>query len=154
IAAEPVIYFEFPGVDKPFDVLAEALPDIRGTVAHSYGIAYGRIAQIAAAFPNATVKPSAIVQQMRLCKHPEEIVLHREAARISDGMVTAGVALMADALRSGGTLRTEIEIESHVSRHAMNIMYAEHEELMLVQGLASGLGYSGVRSSFPHGMPT
>ena len=36
----------------------------------------------------------------------------------------------------------------------MKIMYDEHEDLMLVQGLASGLVYSGVRSSFPHGMPT
>jgi len=154
IAAEPVIYFEFPGVDKPFDVLARALPAQTGTVAHSYGIAYGRIAQIAAAFPNAKVAPSNIVQQMRLRKYPEEIVLHREAARISDEMVRAGVALIGEAVRKGGELPSEIEIEQHVSRHAMNIMYSEHEELMLVQGLASGLVYSGIRSSFPHGMPT
>lgn len=154
IAAEPVIYFEFPGVDKPFDVLARALPAQSGTVAHSYGIAFGRIAQIAAAFPNAKVVPSNIVQQMRLRKYPEEIVLHREAARISDEMVRAGVALIGEALRGGGELPSEIAIEQHVSRHAMNIMYSEHEELMLVQGLASGLVYSGIRSSFPHGMPT
>lgn len=154
IAAEPIIYFEFPGVDRPFDVLARALPRQTGTVAHSYGIAFGRVAQIAAAFPNATVKPSAIVQQMRLAKYPEEIVLHREAARISDAMVEAGVALIAGAMRRGGELPSEIEIESHVSRHAMKIMFDEHEDLMLVQGLASGLVYSGIRSSFPHGMPT
>lgn len=154
IAAEPVIYFEFPGVDKPFDVLARALPAQSGTVAHSYGIAFGRIAQIAAAFPNAKVVPSNIVQQMRLRKYPEEIVLHREAARISDEMVRAGVALIGEALRGGGELPSEIAIEQHVSRHAMNIMYSEHDELMLVQGLASGLVYSGIRSSFPHGMPT
>ena len=154
IAAEPVIYFEFPGVDRPFDVLARALPAQSGTVAHSYGIAYGRIAQIAAAFPNARVVPSGIVHDMRLRKYPEEIVLHREAARISDEMVRAGVALIGEAMRKGGELPSEIEIEQHVSRHAMNIMYSEHDELMLVQGLASGLVYSGVRSSFPHGMPT
>ncbi|OEO30052.1 proline dipeptidase [Devosia insulae DS-56] len=154
IAAEPVIYFEFPGVDKPFDVLARALPAQSGTVAHSYGIAFGRIAQIAAAFPNAKVVPSTIVQQMRLRKYPEEIVLHREAARISDEMVRAGVALIGEAVRQGGELPSEIAIEQHVSRHAMNIMYSEHNELMLVQGLASGLVYSGIRSSFPHGMPT
>lgn len=154
IAAEPVIYFEFPGVDRPFDVLSGALPRQTGTVAHSYGIAFGRIAQIATAFPDARVKPSDIVQKMRLRKHPEEIALHREAARISDAMVTAGVELLTEAVRKGGELPSEIEIESYVSRHAMRIMYAEHEELMLVQGLASGLVYSGIRSSFPHGMPT
>jgi Xaa-Pro dipeptidase len=154
IAAEPVIYFEFPGVDRPFDVLARALPKQTGTVAHSYGIAFGRVAQIQNAFPNATVKPSSIVQQMRLRKYPEEIALHREAARISDAMVESGVALIAGAMRRGGELPSEIEIESHVSRHAMRIMFEEHQDLMLVQGLASGLVYSGVRSSFPHGMPT
>ena len=154
IAAEPVIYFEFPGIDRPFEVLARALPKQTGTVAHSYGIAFGRVAHIGAAFPNATVKPSDIVQKMRLRKHPEEIVLHREAARISDAMVTAGVELIGEAMRKGGELPSEIEIESYVSRHAMQIMYAEHEDLMLVQGLASGLVYSGIRSSFPHGMPT
>lgn len=154
IAAEPVIYFEFPGVDRPFDVLARALPQQTGTVAHSYGIAFGRVAQIQNAFPNATVKPSAIVQQMRLRKYPEEIALHREASRISDAMVESGVALIAGAMRRGGELPSEIEIESHVSRHAMRIMFEEHQDLMLVQGLASGLVYSGVRSSFPHGMPT
>ena len=154
IAAEPIIYFEFPGVIRPFEALARALPAESGTVAHSYGIAYGRIGQIAAAFPNARVVASDIVQKMRLRKHPEEIRLHREAARISDAMVTSGVQLITEAVRKGGELPSEIEIESFVSRHAMSIMYAEHDELMLVQGLASGLVYSGVRSSFPHGMPT
>ncbi len=154
IAAEPIIYFEFPGVVRPFEALARALPAQSGTVAHSFGIAYGRIGQIAAAFPNAKVQPADIVQKMRLRKHPEEIRLHREAARISDAMVTAGVQLITEAVRKGGELPSEIEIESFVSRHAMTIMYAEHDELMLVQGLASGLVYSGIRSSFPHGMPT
>jgi Xaa-Pro dipeptidase len=154
IAAEPIVYFEFPGVEAPFDVLARTLPSVTGTIGHSPGIAFARASQLAAAFPNARVRPSAIVQQMRLRKHPEEIALHREAARISDAMVEAGVALIADAMAAAATLPTEIEIESHVSRHAMKIMYDEHEELMLVQGLASGLVYSGVRSSFPHGMPT
>src|SRR5262249_25015273 len=69
-------------------------------------------------------------------------------------MVKSGVALISEALRKNGELPSEIEIESHVSRHAMRIMYEEHEELMLEQGLASGLVYSGIRSSFPHGMPT
>jgi Xaa-Pro dipeptidase len=154
IAAEPIVYWEFPGVDKPFDVLARALSEQKGVVAHSNSIAFGRVAQIQSAFPNAKVVPSSIVWKMRLTKYPEEIRLHREAARISDEMVKSGVALISDALRKNGELPSEIEIESHVSRHAMRIMFDEHEDLMLVQGLASGLVYSGVRSSFPHGMPT
>lgn len=155
IAAEPIVYFEFPGIDKPFDVLGRALAGVTGTVAHSHAISLARVGQIQAAFPNARdVNPSDIVAQMRLVKYPEEIALHREAARISDAMVQAGVGLIADAMASGGELPSEIEIESYVSRHAMKIMYEEHADLMLVQGLASGLVYSGPRSAFPHGMPT
>lgn len=155
IAAEPIVYFEFPGIDKPFNVLGRAFPDMKGTVAYSHAISLARVSQIEAAFPNARAcKPTNLIQQMRLIKYPEEIVLHREAARISDEMVKAGVNLIADAMASGDTLPSEIEIESFVSRHAMKIMHEDHADLMLVQGLASGLVYSGARSAFPHGMPT
>ena len=154
IAAEPIIYFEFPGVDGAFSVLGRAFVGLKGTVAYSHAISLARVNQIEAAFPNARCVPSNLVQQMRLIKYPEEIVLHREAARISDAMVVAGVGLIAEAMASGGTLPSEIEIESFVSRHAMKIMHEEHADLMLVQGLASGLVYSGARSAFPHGMPT
>lgn len=153
-AAELVVYFEFPGRDRPFNVLARTLGDIKGVVAHSGGISFGRVGQIQAAFPNATVRPSGIVGQMRLTKRPEELVLQREAARISDSMVSAGVALISEALRTGSTMPTEIEIESHIIRHALDTMYREHDEVMLVQGTAGGLVYSGLRSSLPHGMPT
>ena len=155
IAAEPIIYFEFPGINPPFEVLGKAFPGMTGVVAYSHTISLARVPQIEAAFPNAKgFKPSNIVQQMRLIKYPEEIVMHREASRIADAMVVAGVEFIRNAMHSGGTLPSEIEIEAHVSRHAMKIMYDEHEELMLVQGLASGLVYSGPRSAFPHGMPT
>lgn len=110
---------------------------------------------IEGAFPHAErVIPSNLVQQMRLRKHPEEIALHREAARLSDRMVEAGVEMIREAMRKGGQLPSEVEIESYVSRHAMRTMHEEHEDVMLVQGLASGLVYSGPRSAFPHGMPT
>ncbi|WP_417583202.1 M24 family metallopeptidase [Pelagibacterium sp.] len=155
IAAEPIVYFEFPGVDKPFDVLGRAFPEMFGTIAYSHTISLARVGQIEAAFPNAKIcKPTNLVGQMRLIKYPEEIILHREAARISDEMVKAGVDLIADAMASGGTLPSEIEIESFVSRHAMKIMHEDHQDVLLVQGLASGLVYSGARSAFPHGMPT
>ncbi|WP_328765917.1 hypothetical protein [Devosia aurantiaca] len=105
--------------------------------------------QIEAAFPNATVRASGIVGHMRLTKRPEELVLQREAARISDSMVSAGVALIGEALRNNTQMPTEIEIESHIIRHALDTMYREHEDIMLVQGTAGGLVYSGKRSAFP-----
>lgn len=155
IAAEPVVYFEFPGIDPPFAVLGRAFAGFKGTVAYGHAISLARVKPIETAFPNAErIIPSNIVQQMRLRKYPEEIALHREAARLSDRMVEAGVELIREAMRRGGALPSEVEIESHVSRHAMRTMHEEHEDVMLVQGLASGLVYSGARSAFPHGMPT
>jgi len=154
VAAEPVVYFEFPGIDKPFDVLARALGNVTGTIGHSAGISMARAPQIAAAFPNATVKPTTVVSTMRLTKYPEEIVLQQEAARISDSMVAAGVAMISDAFHSGGQMPTEIEVESYIMRHALDVMNREHEDIMLVQGIAGGLVYGGLNSAFPHGMPS
>lgn len=155
IAAEPIVYFEFPGIDPWFAVLGRKFDGFKGTVAYGHAISLARVKPIETAFPNAErVIPSNIVQQMRLRKHPEEIALHREAARLSDRMVAAGVEMIREAMRKGGPLPSEVEIESHVSRHAMRTMHEEHEDVMLVQGLASGLVYSGARSAFPHGMPT
>lgn len=154
VAAEPVVYFEFPGIQKPFDVLARALGNVTGTIGHSAGISMARAPQIVAAFPNATVKPTGLVSTMRLTKYPEEIVLQQEAARISDSMVTAGVAMISEAFRSGGLMPTEIEVESYIMRHALEVMNREHEDIMLVQGIAGGLVYGGLNSAFPHGMPS
>ncbi|KKB09133.1 M24 family metallopeptidase [Devosia chinhatensis] len=153
-AAELVVYFEFPGRDRPFSVLARTLGDIGGVIGHSAGVSVGRLGQIGAAFPNARLSASSIVSTMRLRKRPEEVVLQREAARISDSMVQAGVDLLSEALTTGSRMPTEIEIEAHIIRHALDIMNHEHENLMLVQGIAGGLVYSGLRSAFPHGMPS
>ncbi|WP_172123998.1 MULTISPECIES: Xaa-Pro peptidase family protein [unclassified Devosia] len=153
-AAELVVYFEFPGRDRPFDVLGRAIGNIGGVVGHSGGISLARVPQIAAAFPNARVLASNIVSQMRVLKRPEEVALMREAGRISDSMVAAGVDLIAEALRGNGEMPTEIELEAHVIRHALDTMYREHDNVMLVQGIAGGLVYSGARSAFPHGMPS
>ncbi|CDP50008.1 Aminopeptidase YpdF (MP-, MA-, MS-, AP-, NP-speci fic) [Devosia sp. DBB001] len=154
VAAEPVVYFEFPGIDKPFDVLARALGNVTGTIGHSAGISMARAPQIAAAFPNAKVKPSGIVSTMRLTKYPEEIVLQQEAARISDSMVAAGVAMISEAFHSGRLMPTEIEVESHIMRHALDVMNTEHEDIMFVQGISGGLVYGGLNSAYPHGMPS
>lgn len=155
IAAEAIVYFEFPGIDPWDAVLGRKFAGFRGTVAYGHAISLARVKPIESAFPNAErVIPSNIVQQMRLRKHPEEIALHREAARLSDRMVEVGVDMIREAMRKGGPLPSEVEIESYVSRHAMRTMHEEHEDVLLVQGLASGLVYSGPRSAFPHGMPT
>jgi len=135
-------------------VLARALGNVTGTIGHSAGISMARAPQIAAAFPNATVKPTTVVSTMRLTKYPEEIVLQQEAARISDSMVAAGVAMISDAFHSGGQMPTEIEVESYIMRHALDVMNREHEDIMLVQGIAGGLVYGGLNSAFPHGMPS
>ena len=153
-AVEIVSYFEFPGVTSPFEALRGRFGDIAGQVGVGPAISLGRLGHLEGVFPKARIAASRIVSTLRLIKTPAEIALHREAGRIADEMVAAGVEMIAEAMRGGRPLPSEIELESHVSRHAMRIMHEEHADRMLVQGLASGLVYSGVRSAFPHGMPT
>lgn len=154
VAAESVVYFEFPGVDRAFAVMQRALGTIRGTVAHGFGFSVGRAAELAALFPDCRVIPTDIVSKMRQVKYPEEIVLHREAARISDAMVAAGVDLVLEAFRADKPLPSEIALEAHVVRHALDIMANEHEDVMNVSVLAGGLVYGGHNSAYPHGQLT
>jgi len=153
VAADLVVYFEFPGRDKPFDVLGRALGAINGVLAHGPALPLARVSSITSAFSNARVVASNLVQQMRLVKYPEELVLQREAARISDSMVQAGVDMITDAFASGSAIPTEIEVESFIIRHALTEM-GKHDDIMLVQGIAGGLVYGGPNSAFPHGMPS
>jgi Xaa-Pro dipeptidase len=152
VAAETLVYFEFPGVERAFSLLARAIGDIRGDITHSYGLSVGRAAEIAGLFPNNRVLPTDIVTKLRQVKHPEEIVLHREAARISDAMVRSGVDLVTEAFRAGKPLPSEITLEAHVVRHALDIMDNEHEDIMNVPTLAGGLVYGGPNSAYPHGI--
>jgi Xaa-Pro dipeptidase len=152
VAGETLVYFEFPGVERAFSLLARAIGDIRGDITHSYGLSVGRAAEIAGLFPNNRVLPTDIVTKLRQVKHPEEIVLHREAARISDAMVRSGVDLVTEAFRAGKPLPSEITLEAHVVRHALDIMDNEHEDIMNVPTLAGGLVYGGPNSAYPHGI--
>jgi Xaa-Pro aminopeptidase len=152
VAAETLVYFEFPGIERPFSLLARSIGEIRGDIVHSYGLSVGRAAEIAGLFPNNRVLPTDIVTKLRQVKYPEEIVLHREAARISDAMVRSGVDLVTEAFRAGKPLPSEITLEAHVVRHALDIMDNEHEDIMNVPTLAGGLVYGGPNSAYPHGI--
>ncbi|HEY4203163.1 MAG TPA: Xaa-Pro peptidase family protein [Devosiaceae bacterium] len=149
---ETVVYFEFPGVEQPFAVLAKALGTVKGTVGHSPGLSTARAAQLASIFAGARVVSTDMVVKMRQIKYPEELVLHREAARISDEMVKAGVELVRENFRSGKPQPSEIALEAHVVRHALAIMENEHTDVMDVPVRAGGLVYGGANSAFPHGI--
>jgi Xaa-Pro aminopeptidase len=89
----------------------------------------------------------------RLIKRPEEITLHREAARIADLMLEAGRAAVEQAVRAGTDLPTEVELAALVSAAGTDVMYAEHDEVVVVQHMAGGLVYSGPNSARPHARP-
>jgi Xaa-Pro dipeptidase len=152
VAAESVVYFEFPGIDRPFDVLKRALGTVKGTVAHGYGLSVARAVELVSVFDGCEVVPTGMVSAMRQIKYPEEVGLHREAGRISDAMVASGVDLVTEAFRAGRPLPSEIDLERHVVRAALDIMDNEHEDVLHVAGLAGGLINGGPKSAFPHGI--
>lgn len=151
--AELVAFPEFPGIVPPFAVLADAVSRVR-RVGFATTMPYQRLAAARAAMPETEFVPSELIMQARYVKFPEEIALHREAARITDRMLEAGVALVTDAVAAGGELPTEAELERHVTSAGTSLMYAEHRNVVVASLLAGGLVYSGANSAFPHGLPS
>lgn len=152
--AEPVAFPEFPGRIPPFAVLADVVGRQAGRVGFADGMPYQRVAAARAAMPDAGFSASDLVTRARYVKLPEEVALHREAARITDRMLAAGVRLVMDAVAAGGELPTEAELERHVTAAGTGIMYAEHRNVVVASLLAGGLVYSGANSAFPHGLPS
>ncbi|MFJ4225726.1 M24 family metallopeptidase [Microbacterium sp. NPDC089695] len=151
--AELVAFFEYPGVVAPFAVLADAVAP-RGRVGFASTMPYVRLASARAAMTDADLVATDLLARARYVKLPEEIALHREAARITDRMLEAGVQLVADAVAAGGELPTEAELERHVTATGAGLMYAEHRNVVVASLLAGGLVYSGANSAFPHGLPS
>lgn len=152
-AADFVVYPEYPGIEDAFSILLNKL-NPTGRIAYSPATPAGRVEKFKTFAPNATWIMSEIVEDARLIKFPEEIVLHREAARISDAMVEAGIKLITDALASGAPLPSEAELARHVTGFGTRTMYAEHEDVVVGQMLAGGLVYTGKNAAFPHGLPS
>ena len=152
-AADVVTYPEYPGVTEPLQILAGAVPPpSRVGVGPSMSIA--RLQLLRGAFPATKLIPSDIVTLQRLVKLPQEIELHQEAARITDLMLEAGVAMVLDALRAGGDLPSESQLAAHVGAVGTQTMYAEHDDVVVVGFLAGGLVYAGANSAKPHGLPS
>lgn len=152
-AADVVTYPEFPGVTEPLQVLAEAVPSA-SRVGVGPSMSIGRLGLLRGAFPAAELVPSDIVTLQRQVKHPQEIELHQEAARITDLMLEAGVAMVRDALRGGSDLPSESQLAAHVGAVGTQTMYAEHDDVVVVGFLAGGLVYAGANSAKPHGLPS
>jgi Xaa-Pro aminopeptidase len=152
-AAEQVVYPEFPGVEDPFSILLRRA-GARGRIAYSPATPAGRVETLRRLAPGADWVMDDLVDRARLVKYPEEIALHREAARISDLMIGAGLALVREALAAGGPLPSESELAGHVTRHGVATMYAEHDDVVVNSLMAGGLVYTGDNSAYPHGRPS
>lgn len=151
--AELVAFFEYPGIVPPFAVLADVVGRT-ARVGFASTMSYQRLSAVRAAMSDTEFVGSDLITRARYVKFPEEVVLHREAARITDRMLDAGVQLVTDAVAAGGALPTEAELERHVTSVGTALMYAEHRNVVVASLLAGGLVYSGANSAFPHGLPS
>ncbi|MDN4597058.1 M24 family metallopeptidase [Leifsonia virtsii] len=151
--ADIVSYPEFPGVLPPFRALA-ARVGRRGRVGFSTGMTWERQTAAFAELDAAEAVPTPLVTVARYVKLPEEVALHAEAARITDLMLEAGVALIRESVAAGGALPSEAELASHVGGVGVSTMYAEHDDVIVVSPLAGGLVYAGANSAYPHGLPS
>ncbi len=154
LAHAHVSYAEFPGVESPWAPLARAVGAGRARIGVTQRMTQERFAGLAAQLPRAELVVTDLVTRTRYVKAPEEIALHREAARITDLMLEAGVRLVRDAIAAGGELPSESELAAHVGAVGVRTMYAEHDDVVVVSPLAGGLVYSGANSAYPHGLPS
>lgn len=152
--AELVAFGEYPGIVSPFAALADAVGAGRRRVGFSTTMPYSRLSAAREALAGSELVPSDLLTHCRFVKFPEEIALHTEAARITDRMLEAGVAIVREAVSAGADLPTEAELERHVTAAGTRIMYAEHRNVVVASLLAGGLVYSGANSAFPHGLPS
>jgi Xaa-Pro aminopeptidase len=158
VRAEVVSYAEYPGIEAPFASLARAVDRVGGGTGIRLGFSTHmtnqRLTAANSQLPGAHYVPTALVTIARYVKFDEEIALHREAARITDVMLEAGVALVREAVASGGQLPSEAELATHVTGTGVKAMYADHDDVVVVSPLAGGLVYAGANSAFPHGLPS
>jgi len=152
--AELVSYPEYPGVVPPFAALARAVGASRRRAGHTTSISYARLAAAGSAMSTVDFVPSDAVTASRYVKDPAEVALHAEAARITDVMLAAGVALVRDAVAAARELPSEAELAAHITRVGTDTMYAEHADVVVVSPLAGGLVYAGENSVYPHGLPS
>jgi Xaa-Pro aminopeptidase len=153
-----VSYPEFPGIEAPFASLARAVDRIGGGAGMRVGfttyMTHERLTAARAQLPQAEYVPTTIVTQARFVKFDEEITLHREAARVTDAMLEAGVALIREAIDAKGVLPSESELAACVTGAGVSMMYEEHDNVVVVSPLAGGLVYAAANSAFPHGLPS
>src|SRR4051794_32801703 len=112
--AQIVSFAEYPGVENPFAPLARAAGDLGARPGVTTLLTLHRLNLLRQAFGAGEWEPTELVTRARYVKFPEEVALHREAARITDVMLEAGVALVTDAIAAGGQLPSEAELAAHV----------------------------------------
>lgn len=151
---ELVAYPEYPGVRTPQEVLADALAGASGRWGHAWTLSTGDLGLLRAAMGGVEWVGTHLVDRMRLVKYDEEVVLHREAARLGDVMLAAGRELVEERVADGGPLPSEAELAKHVIGRGTAWMYDTHDNVVVVPLLAGGLVYSGPNSAYPHGLVT
>lgn len=151
--AQIITYPEFPGITPPWDFLADAVPSPRRLGVPS-SLTLQRYRALRAAFPHTELTETDLLTHARYFKHPAEIALHQEAARITDIMLTEGIALVKDRIYQHRDLPSEAELAAHVGAIGLETMYAEHSDVVVTGFMAGGLVYSGPNSAHPHGLPS
>lgn len=150
-SATLVTYKEFPGTASPFAPLATAMQGKR--VGFGPSLTYGRWRELLDVVAPALLEPCDVITRRRMVKHPEEIRLHTEAARIAGLMLASGIRFITDAFACGAP-PSEADVAAHVGEVGRTIMSAEHVGIVPGPYLASGLVYSGDNSSKPHALPS
>lgn len=151
VVAELEVYFEYPGSRSPFSLLQGRFPkESKVALAQSTSIQVRK--QLELLLGISTI-PTDLIDRLRAIKFEEEIKLHREAARITDAMLTEGANYVRDSLHQND-LPTEEQLERFVTQVGLKLIRDEHSRVVRTGFLTGGLVYGGPNSSNPHALPT
>jgi Xaa-Pro dipeptidase len=157
VKAEVRTYFEYPGVRTPEAHFADVLTSLgvrRARVGITGSLTLGALGKLEEALPDVELTRTGLLGELRLCKEPEEIAAHRQAAAICDDMLASGRTLIESALSEGLALPTEGELARHVIGYGTDRMYAGYDHVIYTTKLAGALVYAGPNSARPHGLPS
>ena len=117
-------------------MLADALAGASGRWGHAWTLSTGDLGLLRAAMGGVEWVGTHLVDRMRLVKYDEEVVLHREAARLGDVMLAAGRELVEERVADGGPLPSEAALAKHVA------IWARWNYAVLAVGMTVGkLGF-------------
>jgi Xaa-Pro dipeptidase len=143
-------YFEYPGLIHPLDWMVRKIKKNKARVGRVLidNVSHQTYLRLKDQLGTDSIQVDPLIHEMRICKSKAEVELLQQASIYSDYIVSQGMKVAKPGI-------TELELLQEISNRTLQKMLQELEEVIYVPGgPAGGLVPSGIRTSFPHALPS